>query len=132
MFFIMGINQGMKELAYNASLFICGRCGRYGRYQVFMTYTYLSLFFIPVFKWGKRYYAKTSCCGTVYELPQDAGRRLARGEDLTLTPDMLTVVSSGKGGSGYDVSSAKRCANCGYETTEDFEYCPKCGQRFTH
>lgn len=132
MFFIMGINQGMKELAYNASLFICGRCGRYGRYQVYMKYTYLSLFFIPVFKWGKRYYAKTTCCGTVYELPQDAGRRLARGEDVALTPEMLTVVSSGTGGSGYAVNPAKRCANCGYETTEDFEYCPKCGRRFTH
>ena len=21
-------------------------------------------------------------------------------------------------------------ANCGYETTEDFVYCPKCGNRF--
>ena len=128
MFFIMGINQGMKELSYNAALFICDRCGRYGRYQVCMTYTYLSLFFIPIFKWGKRYYAKTSCCGTVYELPQEAGRRLARGEDVTLTPEMLTMVSAGNAAASWHPS--KRCANCGYETTEDFEYCPKCGQRF--
>ncbi len=128
MFFIMGINQGMKELAYNTPLFICGRCGRYGRYQVYMTYTYLSLFFIPIFKWGKRYYAKTSCCGTVYELPQETGRRLARGEDVTLTPEMLTMVSSGSAAAAWH--PAKRCANCGYETMEDFEYCPKCGRRF--
>lgn len=24
----------------------------------------------------------------------------------------------------------KRCSSCGYETQEDFEFCPKCGQRF--
>ncbi|WP_334292334.1 zinc-ribbon domain-containing protein [Pseudobutyrivibrio xylanivorans] len=24
----------------------------------------------------------------------------------------------------------KRCSNCGYETAEDFDYCPKCGVRF--
>ncbi|MFR4404383.1 MAG: zinc-ribbon domain-containing protein [Agathobacter rectalis] len=23
----------------------------------------------------------------------------------------------------------KRCSNCGYTTTEDFEFCPKCGRR---
>lgn len=25
--------------------------------------------------------------------------------------------------------SLKRCPSCGYETTEDFQFCPKCGQR---
>ena len=24
----------------------------------------------------------------------------------------------------------KKCPNCGYETQEDFEFCPKCGTRF--
>ncbi|MCH5255626.1 MAG: zinc-ribbon domain-containing protein, partial [Lachnospiraceae bacterium] len=24
----------------------------------------------------------------------------------------------------------KRCNNCGFETQEDFEFCPKCGMRF--
>ncbi|MEE1218114.1 MAG: zinc-ribbon domain-containing protein, partial [Agathobacter sp.] len=26
--------------------------------------------------------------------------------------------------------STKHCNNCGYETDENFEYCPKCGQKF--
>ena len=60
MFFIGGITQGTKELVYNAAAMICGRCGRYGRYQVFMTYMCLSFFFIPIFKWGRKYYVKTS------------------------------------------------------------------------
>ena len=29
-------------------------------------------------------------------------------------------------GSGNTI---KRCSNCGYTTTEDFEFCPKCGRR---
>ena len=59
MIFIGGITQKTKELLYQAAAMVCGRCGRYGRYQVYMTYMCLSLFFIPVFKWNRRYYAKT-------------------------------------------------------------------------
>ena len=42
-----------------------------------------------------------------------------------ILPKHLTLV--GNGGYGY---SYKRCNNCGYETAEDFEFCPKCGNRF--
>ena len=49
MFFMMGITDGRKELNYSQTE-ICSVCGCYGRYQVFMTYTVLSLFFIPCFK----------------------------------------------------------------------------------
>lgn len=123
----MGINQGMKELAYNTSLFICGRCGRYGRYQMYMTYMCLSLFFIPTLKWNRRYYVKTSCCGTVYEASADIGKRIARGEEITITEDMLTLVSAGNAVPAWQ--PMKRCAFCGYETKEDFDFCPRCGQR---
>ena len=46
MFFVFGISQGKKMLDY-AKTVICAQCGGYGRYQVFMTYSYFSLFFIP-------------------------------------------------------------------------------------
>ena len=150
MLFIAGITQGTKELLYQASAFVCSRCGRYGRYQVYMTYMCLSLFFIPVFKWNKKYYAKTTCCQTVYELDKEVGRRLEKGENLEIQPRDLTFVSGSDGGTGswgtdgwgagdqrsddWDTggwnSRRKRCANCGYETEEDFEFCPKCGRRF--
>ena len=62
MFFIMGITDGQKELNYNCGVMnICKSCGAYSNYTVFMTYMCLSLFFIPVFKWGKKYYVKASC-----------------------------------------------------------------------
>ena len=129
MFFIGGITQGTKELVYNAAAIICGRCGRYGRYQVFMTYMCLSFFFIPIFKWNRKYYVKTSCCGTVYQLNEEVGKRIAAGEDISIREEDLTLVSEGHNAPAWDVP-VKRCANCGYETKENFEYCPKCGKRF--
>ena len=93
MFFIGGITQGTKELVYNAAAMICGRCGRYGRYQVFMTYMCLSFFFIPILKWNRKYYVKTSCCGTVYQLNEEIGKRIAAGEDVPIREGDLTLVS---------------------------------------
>ena len=55
MFFILGITDGRKDFEFTQTM-ICNICGKYGRYQVFMTYTVLSLFFIPCFKWNKHYY----------------------------------------------------------------------------
>ena len=124
MFFMMGITDGRKNLDFSQTI-ICNRCGKYGRYQVFMTYTVLSLFFIPCFKWNKHFYVQTSCCNALYELDPEIGKRIAHGENIEILPEHLTRV--GNGGDGY---SYKRCNNCGYETAEDFEFCPKCGNRF--
>ena len=129
MFFIIGVNYGQKQLDYN-KLVICGRCGGYGRYQVYMTYMCLSLFFIPILRWGRRYYVRMSCCDTVYELNPELGRRIARGEQPELGPSDLTMVKEGRRNQWQPSTGRKRiCTNCGYETEEDFTYCPKCGGR---
>ena len=121
----MGITDGRKDFSFN-QLVTCAICGKYGRFNVFMTYTVLSLFFIPTFKWNKRYYVQTSCCGTVYELDPEIGRAIARGEEVEIQQSHLTRVMEGRGfTTGY-----KKCRQCGYETTEDFDFCPKCGTRF--
>lgn len=124
MFFIMGITDGRKDFEF-AQTMICNICGKYGRYQVFMTYTVLSLFFIPCFKWNKHYYVQTSCCGTLYELDPEIGKQVARDEQVEILPQHLSQVRQGGSWNQY-----KRCAQCGYETAEDFEFCPKCGKRF--
>lgn len=67
MFFICGINQEQKDLG-SFGPYICGACGSYGRYQVYITYMCLSLFFIPIFKWSKKYYVQTTCCQSLYVL----------------------------------------------------------------
>ena len=124
MFFMMGISEGRKVFDFTQTI-ICDVCGKYGRYQVFMTYTVLSLFFIPCFKWNKRFYVETSCCNTLYELDPEIGKRIANGESLEIMPDNLNKVSIPGYGNTY-----KKCSNCGYETNEDFEFCPKCGVKF--
>jgi hypothetical protein len=124
MFFMMGITNGRKDFNFSQQI-ICDVCGRYGRYQLFMTYTVLSLFFIPCLKWNKHYYVQTSCCNTLYELDPEIGKRIARGEEVEILPQHLSKVQS----NGWN-RTFKRCSSCGFETAEDYEYCPKCGRKF--
>ena len=88
MFFIMSITSGRKDFDF-LQYILCSICGRYGRYQVFMTYTVLSLFFIPCFKWDKHYFVQTSCCNTVYELDSEIGKKIARGEIVEIRDEDL-------------------------------------------
>jgi hypothetical protein len=122
MFFIMGITDGRKDFDFN-QVMTCAICGSMGSYRVFMTYTVLSLFFIPCFKWNKHYYVQSTCCNAVYELDPEIGKRITRGEDVKIQKDYLTRVVD----RGYTVKS---CKNCGFTTEEDFDFCPKCGERF--
>ena len=111
---------------------ICGRCGAYGRYQVYMTYMYFSFIFLSrFFKWNRRFFVEMSCCGAVYELDPEVGKRLLRGEEVEITESDLTLRQDGNGNpwTGSDASHRhKVCPSCGFETDEDFSYCPKCGK----
>lgn len=126
MFLMIGVRDGRKDFDYN-QVIICDLCGAYGRYQVFMTYTVLTLFFIPCFRWNRHYYVQTSCCGALYALEPEIGRRIARGENVEILPQHLTRVRTGRGSS---YRTYRRCPNCGFTTQEDFAFCPKCGSRF--
>ena len=101
MFFILGITDGRKDFEFTQTM-ICNICGKYGRYQVFMTYTVLSLFFIPCFKWNKHYYVQTSCCGTLYELDPKFGKQIARGEQVEILPQHLSQVRKGGSRNRYN------------------------------
>ncbi|MCD8082537.1 MAG: zinc ribbon domain-containing protein [Clostridiales bacterium] len=122
MFFIMGISQGRKKLDFDQTI-LCGHCGRYGHLEVYVIYSYLSLFFIPIFKWGKRYYVRAACCDTTVEIEKDLGRQIERGEVTSLPSDIIPQTYR------YGAPRQLRCPSCGYETVDDFQFCPKCGQR---
>lgn len=171
MFFIMGISQGQKKLNFD-QLVVCRSCGKYGHLEVYMVYSYLSLFFIPVFRWGRSYYVRTTCCGRSVPISQELGRRIAAGEVTSLPEDIIPEGSGygrGPGDAGYGSCSRnagygslsessgygretgrggcdsqtredptagqipggrKQCRVCGFQTDEDYQFCPKCGQRF--
>ena len=123
MFFMIGATNGRKDFDFSQSI-LCSVCGRYGSYRVYMTYMSLLIFFIPCLKWDKRYYVETSCCGRLYELDPEVGKRISRGESVQINEYDLRPVNK----DAYYRSPVKRCAHCGYETDEDFQYCPKCGR----
>ena len=84
MFFIGGIFQGKKEFEHFRQTIVCKKCGRLCSISVFMTYTCFSFFFIPLFKWGKQYYAVSNCCHTIYAIDAELGKAIEHGESVTL------------------------------------------------
>lgn len=121
MFFIMGINQKSQKLNFD-QLIVCGNCGRYGHLEVYLTYSCLSLFFIPVFKWGRTYYVKTSCCNKVIPIDHDLGYKIESGQIHMLPETVIPDTFQQK-------VCLRHCRNCSFETTEDFKFCPKCGEK---
>ena len=95
MIFIGGISQGQKIVS-EGLIRLCGSCGSRGRYQVLMIYTYFSFFFIPLFKWNRRYYVKMDCCEAVYELEPEVGKAVLRGENPDITEADLRLVKEGR------------------------------------
>ena len=68
MIFIGGVGNGVKELTA----------------EVYMTYMYFSFFFIPIFKWNKRYFLRNKNGGEDTELPKEIGRQIERGEAVNM------------------------------------------------
>ncbi len=143
MFFIGGVGQGSKILNFTKTI-LCRFCGSQSRCQIVMTYYYFSFFFIPLFKWNKRFLVQMLCCDAVYELSPEIGRAIARGEmaeireqDLTRIRDgkyryssmeMPTSQTRGENGDG-EILKTRRCPICKSEVPGEYKYCPNCGQR---
>ena len=56
-----------------------------------MVYESLMLFFIPIFKFGKRYFAEKG--STVYEIDKETGQSIERGEAVSLDFTGVNAVS---------------------------------------
>lgn len=121
MFFIGGISNGEKKLDYVQSI-VCPRCGAFGRMEVYITYMCFSFFFIPIFKWNKKYFVKNTCCNSIYILDNEIGLKISKGDNISISENDLQLIDSNQ-------PSINRCLNCGYIGDQDFQYCPKCGQK---
>jgi len=124
MFLIFGVSQNEKQLNFRQRV-ICKCCGHFGLVTVWMRYTYFTLFFIPLFKWDKHYYAGMSCCAKTCEISPELGRAVETGKVTELNLDDLKFDCRQS-----DEPPVHRCPNCGYMTGEIFESCPKCGKPF--
>lgn len=119
MFFIVGITSGSAPLGLRR----CGRfpcCGAYGAAAaVVCVFQQFTFFFLPLFRFGKRYYVTCPNCGAVYELNREEGRRLERDPNAQINPDQMTRIS-GASGRHY-------CPHCGTEVEPGSHFCPNCG-----
>lgn len=129
MLLIFGVDEKTKSIEYIKTM-VCSNCGKYGRYEIYMTYTCFSLFFLPIIKWNKHYYVKTTCCSTLYELNKDIGNRIKNGENIDITEEYLTTINYGNKNQGYYNNGEKRCTYCGYIGQGDYMYCPRCGGKY--
>lgn len=116
MFFMLGVTQGRKEITRKPH--ICFHCGSYGQFCVYVTYTQLILFFIPVFKWNVKYYIESSCCHAIYELKEEAGKQLMEDSDYEIRESDVKVVYT-----------QNICPHCGHVVDQSDVYCSHCGQR---
>lgn len=119
MFFIAGVSPKQRKLDFNQPV-LCPECGKYGRHEIILEYNHLSLFFIPVLKWSKKYYVINTCCRSVYTIDTKLGDLIERGESIKLEETDLNLVHQGS------AKTQKLCSSCGFETDENFAYCPNC------
>ncbi|WP_312702337.1 zinc ribbon domain-containing protein [Sedimentibacter sp.] len=122
MFFIAGITHERKELDYYEPI-LCRCCTKYGRFESYMEYSVFSLFFIPLFKFNKKFYAKTSCCNSLYLIKnKEKGLMMERGQgyNVFLKDKDLELIHRG--------ACVSLCTNCGYEVSDEHNYCPNCGK----
>jgi len=120
MFFValLGIqNKDQKIGTYNN--IVCPSCGRLARYDIYKSYNYFHIFFIPTFKWDVKYIVKTSCCGCYYKLNPSVGREFEKNPDTEIKPENLRPVNS--------YLPYSYCSNCKAEVPAEFSYCPYCG-----
>ncbi|MFA5676366.1 MAG: zinc ribbon domain-containing protein, partial [Christensenellales bacterium] len=99
MFFIgvFGADIKQKKLREFEAI-TCGGCGRLTRAELVLSYSYFHVFFIPTFRWSKRYFIKTRCCGAVYEADADYANILLNASDIDFS--RLNKIKEGFGGMG--------------------------------
>ncbi|MGE5614369.1 MAG: zinc ribbon domain-containing protein [Bacillota bacterium] len=122
MFFIgiFGTNQARKPIGTRSNS-ICPSCGAFTFIEVFKTYSYFHVFFIPVFRWNTRYFARFSCCGMTYGLDPDIGMQYEKGLDPEIMNEHLHPL--------YQDTPYRTCSRCGAVAEPGHSFCPYCGSR---
>jgi DNA-directed RNA polymerase subunit RPC12/RpoP len=122
MFFIgiLGVNQKQKPLdIYNNA--VCPSCGALTRFEVFKTYSYFHIFFIPIFRWNVKYFVKPACCGSIYELDPNIGKQYENENHINIKNEHLHPVNQ--------YLPYKTCPNCSAKFESSYSFCPHCGEK---
>jgi hypothetical protein len=118
MFLIFGFSNGANDMGVRkCRFFSC--CGSYDVLAgVTCTFQQFTLFFIPIFRFGRRYFVSCPNCGAVYEMSKDEGKRIARDPTAEINPNALVMVQR---------ANKKTCPNCKCAVDPSCRYCPNCG-----
>jgi hypothetical protein len=87
----MWITTKEEPIKYN-KVHRCKYCGDIGSYNVFYTYQVLTLFFIPVWKWNRTYFADATCCRKKFILDKIIGDMLRHGDDVEIAENDLSEI----------------------------------------
>ncbi|MDI9419829.1 MAG: zinc ribbon domain-containing protein [Bacillota bacterium] len=119
MFFvgIFGIQNKTQHITSESAV-ICPVCERYGRYDIIKSYYYFHVFFVPVWRWNRRYYIQTHCCSRICELDQETGSNIEAGHSVVIEKEHIRC---------SDRTAAPACPNCSARLDPRFAYCPHCG-----
>lgn len=118
MFFIIGITSGTVELGLRSCGFFPCCSIRGSRALVTCVYRQFTFFFLPLFRFGKRYFVSCPNCGAAYEINREEGRRIERDPYAEIEPDSIFRVAG---------RTVRFCPNCGTQVDPDSRYCPYCG-----
>jgi len=117
---IFGIQEAQKQIGiYNNT--ICPSCGSMTHYEITKMYSYLHIFFIPAFRWNNRFYVKTACCNSIYELDPIIGQQFDKGQTPEIRNEHLRPA-----GHQY---AYRICTNCKSRVDPEYSFCPFCGSR---
>lgn len=124
MFFMIGAYPKEKIIPYKYDHAAVHSCGKFIKIEIIRVSYVFSLFFIPIFNFGKKYYVRFNCCGKIHELDKETGKKIERGENPPIDIDLEqnTIIDS-----EYEI--IKSCPQCGKTLEQDFEFCPYCGKK---
>lgn len=120
MFFIIGITSGTSTVgSRRCTGFPC--CGnREVSAVVTCVFQQFTFFFLPLFRFGKRYFVSCPNCGAVYELEPEEGRRIGKNPAAEIDPGKMRRVAG---------QTARFCPRCGARVEPGSRFCPNCGNK---
>ena len=115
MFFLFGVVSGMRDLGERSCMLPC--CGMV-RAVLTCSFHQFTLFFVPLFRFQKRYFLTCPRCGSIYALSKEEGRRLERDPHAQADPTALSFLRQ---------SGRRCCPHCGCNVEANSRYGPQCG-----
>lgn len=99
---------------------VCPVCGAMTMATLVYSYSYFHLFFIPLFRFSKRYTVRLRCCGAVFEATREQFEQMKNG----VAPEFSSMTRADRGG-----GNGRRCPGCGADVDPRYVYCPFCGMK---